>query len=182
MDKQSKLIINFEPLSNEKELLHAADEYREIWIKEGEEILKAFEKISGSKFEEKEIQVIVYEGISRSGRSKNDAMRLRASYPHDVKLATLIHELGHRFLFDFESKQHSLDAHQILFLILYDIWTELYGKEFADKQVAIESKRKGVYDYEKTWEWALSLGSVGRAEKFKQTKNAPHIVKFFEMY
>ena len=172
MNEQTKLIINFEPLSNEKELIDATLEYKEIWKRESEKIIAMFEKISGSKFIEREIKVVVYEGISRSGRSESDPMRLRASYSVDVKKATLIHELGHRFLFWFENKQHGLDAHQILFLILYDIWTELYGQEFANKQVAIESARKGVYDYEKTWKWALVLGTKDREKMFRQIRSA----------
>ena len=170
MDEQTKLIINFEPLSDGKELIDATFEYKEIWKSESEKIIAMFEKVSGSKFIEKEIKVVVDEGISRSGRSESDPMRLRASYSVDVKKATLIHELGHRFLFQFENKKHGLDAHQILFLILYDIWAELYGKEFADKQVAIESARKGVYDYETTWKWALALGKEGREKMFGQIR------------
>ena len=130
---QTPLTIKFEPADDNKELIEAVKEYEEIWNKEGEKIVSAFENITGAKFIEKEIRVIVYEGISRSGRSVDDPMRLRASYPKDVKKATLIHELGHRFLFDIESKEQDLDSHQLLFLFLYDIWTELYGEEFADK-------------------------------------------------
>jgi len=179
MNEQTKLVINFEPLSSEKELFDATLEYTEIWKSESEKIIAMFEKVSGSKFTEKEIKVFVYEGISRSGRSEDDPMRLRASYSADVKKATLIHELGHRFLFRFENQQHGLDAHQILFLILYDIWTELYGQEFADKQVAIESARKGIYDYEKTWKWALALGRKDREKMFRKIRSMSAL--FFNM-
>ena len=168
MNQQTKLIINFEPLLNEKELVDATREYEKIWQEESKKIIEAFEKVGRLKFLENEIKVIVYEGISRSGMNESDPMRLRASYSSDIKKATLIHELGHRFLFRFDNKKQNFDDHQILFLILYDIWTELYGREYADHQVLIESARKGVYDYEKTWKWAIDLGKKKRAKMFKQ--------------
>jgi hypothetical protein len=49
---------------------------------------------------------------------------------------------------------------------LYDVWTSLWGKEFADRQVAIESDRRGLYDYETAWKWALSLDKDQRASRF----------------
>jgi len=168
MVQNKKLIVNFEPLSNEHKLVSAAKEYSEMWGNEGDTILSVFEKIGGSKFTEREIKAIIHEGMSRSGRSTRDPMMLRGSYPSDVKKATLIHELGHRYLFDLKNRQHGLDAHQILNLILYDIWMELYGEEFAEKQVRIESARKGVYDYAKTWKWALGLGEDGRKKMFRR--------------
>ncbi len=163
-----KLMLNFEPFSNDEEIVSSTLDYVELWKNEGGKIVATFEKVTGLKFTEGEIKVIIYEGISRSGKNENDPLKLRASYSADVKKATLIHELGHRLLFQLENRQQSLDAHQILFLVLYDIWTELYGQEFADKQVAVESSREGIYDYRKTWEWALALGRIGREKMFKQ--------------
>jgi len=161
------LRLNFKPLYNQKDLLEATKEYEEIFKKDGQKITKAFEEIGDRKFKEKEIDILVYEGISTSGR-KSEPMKLRASYPHEVKKATLIHELGHRFLFDCEDKKQELDQHQILFLILYDIWTKLYGIKFANEQVKIESERKGFYDYKKAWDWALNLTKQEREKMFKK--------------
>ena len=69
-------------------------------------------------------------------------MMLRASYPPDVKKATLVHELGHRMNGQLRRRPRDIDEHRILFLYLYDVWESLYGKEFADQQVVIESGRK----------------------------------------
>jgi hypothetical protein len=45
-----------------------------------------------------------------------------------------------------------LDEHRVLFLFLYDVWEKLDGKGFADEQVEVEKRRRGVYDYEAAWE------------------------------
>jgi hypothetical protein len=90
-------------------------------------------------------------------------MWLRASYQYATKKATLVHELGHRLI----AKQSKADNHPILFLFLYDVWVELWGKEFADEQVAIESNRRGLYDYEGAWREALSISSAERKKKLK---------------
>jgi hypothetical protein len=88
-----------------------------------------------------------------------------------VKRATLIHELGHRLLVPIRiPKSKDLDEHKVLFLILYDVWEQLYGKEFADRSVEVEKQRKGLYDYEAAWKWALSLSKEQRAAEFKELK------------
>jgi hypothetical protein len=65
-----------------------------------------------------------------------------------------------------------IDEHRKLFLVLYDIWVVLYGKDFADKNVAVESRRKGLYDYESAWKWALAMSAEERAAKFKALRAA----------
>jgi hypothetical protein len=87
--------IEFSPESEKYN--QATIEYRTLWNNEGKRMVEAMEKVSGVKFTENEVRAIVYEGISSSGMG-NDPMKLRASYPSDVKKATLIHELGHRLL------------------------------------------------------------------------------------
>lgn len=159
------LNLTFISESNYPEILNATEEYKKIWGEEGEKIQKVMEEISGLEFKEKEIKVIIYEGISESGSDKIP-MKLRASYPLDTKKATLIHELAHKLISQIKSKE--LDEHRILFLILYDIWAELYGKLFAEQQVDIESKRKGFYDYESAWRWALSSNKEERIKKFNE--------------
>jgi len=164
---QAGLSISFTP--EQEKFAEAAKEYQDIWRAEGNRIIEAMESVSGMKSFEKEIKAIVYEGVSFSGFGERP-MKLRASYPADVKKATLIHELGHRFLSRVPGTQE-IDAHRVLFLILYDTWVKLYGKEFADKSVEVEKKRKGLYDYEAAWKWALSLSAEERASKFKELKS-----------
>lgn len=148
----------------------AAKEYQEIWNSEGEGIVEAMEKVSGVKFTENEIRAIVYEGVSWSGLG-NNPMKLRASYPPDVKKATLIHELGHRLLARIP-KTKEQDEHRVLFLVLYDIWESLYGRDFADRMVDVEKKRKGLYDYESAWKWALSLSKEERVTRFRALRES----------
>ena len=173
------LEIKFYPESNRLEFTEAAREYEEIWDKDGKRIIESLEKISNLSFFEAKIEIMVYEGRSWTSLDTMTPIRLklRSSYPLDTKRGTLIHELGHALLiknglilkFDIKkAKKYNMDDEQALFLILYDIWIELYGKEFADKQVYIESNRKGIYDYESAWKWALSFSKEKRAELFRK--------------
>jgi hypothetical protein len=144
----------------------ATKQYQEIWNAEGSKMIGAMEIVSGLRFFETDIPVIVFEGASRSGFG-DSPMKLRASYPEEVKKATLIHELGHRLNSQLKNRPKDIDEHRILFLYLYDVWTKLYGRSFADRMVEVEKKRKGIYDYETAWNWALSLSEEERAAKFK---------------
>ncbi|HWN12177.1 MAG TPA: hypothetical protein VNO50_23340 [Pyrinomonadaceae bacterium] len=166
--QESALRVSFSSESNT--FAPATAEYQAIWNAEGKVIIEAMESVSGLKFKEKDISVVVYEGVSWSGYGDRP-MKLRASYPLDIKKATLIHEFGHRLISPIRiPKGKHLDEHRVLFLILYDIWEKLYGKEFADKAVEVEKKRKGIYDYEAAWKWALSLSQAERASQFKELR------------
>jgi len=162
--QDSTVNVAFEPES--KRFEQATEEYRRLWSSEGKRIIDALESVSGLRFQEKEVRAIVFEGPSNSG-GPNGRMKMRASYPADVKKATLAHELGHRMNFQIRTRPKELDEHRILFLYLYDVWEKLYGKSFADEQVAIERGRKGLYDYDSAWTWALSLTKEERASRFR---------------
>ena len=155
--------IDFQPESPRFEA--ATEAYREIWRTEGERISAALEAATGLEMEAGPIRAIVYEGISNSGY-KRHPMYMRASYPPDTKRATLVHELAHRLIADLTSRD--LEEHPIIFLFVYDVWVTLWGQDFADAQVAVESERRGNYDYESAWRDALALGREGRAERWKQ--------------
>jgi hypothetical protein len=157
--------IRFAPES--EQFAEAAREYQSLWEAEGDRIIAALEHVTGLQFAEREIQAVVYEGISRAGL-RGGPMRMRASYPAGTKKATLIHELGHRHIMQLRWRPSELDEHQVLFLFLYDVWERLYGQEFAEEQVAVEKKRKGVYDYEAAWAWALAQSKEERAQRFKE--------------
>ena len=165
---QNSVKVTFSPETDR--YAQATKEYQTIWSDDGKKIIEAMEQVSGLKFKEKEIQVIVYEGVSWSGYG-DKPMKMRASYPSNIKKATLIHELGHRFITAIP-KTKKIDEHRVLFLILYDIWEKLYGKDFADKAVEVEKARKGLYDYESAWKWVLSLSKEERAAKFKSLREA----------
>jgi hypothetical protein len=143
----------------------AAEEYRRLWAEEGPKIIAAMERGAGLTFLEKEVRAVIFEGPSSSGFG-DTPMMLRASYPPDVKKATLVHELGHRMNVQLRCRPRDIDEHRILFLYLYDVWEGLYGKAFADQQVVIESGRKGIYDYDTAWKWAMAIGKEDRASRF----------------
>ena len=83
-----------------------------------------------------------------------------------MKKATLVHEHGHRLMAQLRSRPPDLDEHRVLFLFLYEVWESLWGKDFADAQVRIESGRTGMYDYASAWRWALSISKDERASRF----------------
>jgi hypothetical protein len=128
-------------------------------------MVAALEEVSGLRFDPEPVGAIVMEAPSSSGY-RSTPMTLRASYPAETKKATLIHELGHRLQSGLFRKEE--DEHPPLFLFLYDVWVKLYGKEFADSQVAIESRRKGLYDYATAWKNALAMTPEQRAAKWRE--------------
>ncbi|MEA3053183.1 MAG: hypothetical protein QOG72_2086 [Sphingomonadales bacterium] len=143
--------VSFTPVS--PDYAEAAGEYRRLWQAEGLRIAAAMEAETGLVFPAAPVDAIVSEGrpmASFDGRT----IRLRASYSPAYKKATLVHELGHRLALAFPSRG-GLDDHRLLYLFLYDSWTDLYGQPFADRMVSIE-RRIGP-SYEAAWTWALAM-------------------------
>lgn len=155
--------LRFIPIFEDKEFVDAVNEYQQIWEAEGAKIVDAFKKIAGLSLVESRIAIVVYEGVSFSGRTPDDMMKLRASYNADVKKGTLVHELSHRLLFNMKKRPEG-DEHPIINLFLYDVWVNLYGEGFANKMVEIEKTRDE--RYLKAWDFALSLSKEERKEKF----------------
>ena len=138
----SRLRLTFVPES--PAFAAAAREYEQLWAADGARIVRAMESTSGLTF-------------------RDIPMRIRASYSRDTKKSTLIHELGHRLqqgLFRRDEEEHGP-----LFLWLYDVWVQLYGREFADAQVEIEKRRRGPYP--KAWDDALALSASQRASRWR---------------
>ena len=163
-DARADLSMTFVPSA--PEFVDAANEYTELWSTEGARIIESMERISEVRFTETAVKAIIYEGISKSGRGAIP-MRLRASYSPDTKKATLIHELGHRLLQEIPNT-YEVSEHKKLFLMLYDVWVDLYGMRFANEQVEVERKRKGVYP--EAWDWALSLTKSERRAKLAELR------------
>ncbi len=163
------LKITFFPDSDKQEFVDATKHYQQIWDKEGKKIVRVIEKVSNLKFTEKIINAVVLEG----GASLSHPLGLRASYPLEVKKATLIHELCHRLMtgnnikFRFESfVNRPVEIHKILNLILYDIWVKLYGKDFADRNVEVERQRAQIF--KGAWDLALGFEKHERKRRFKE--------------
>ena len=157
----------------------AAAEYRALWATDGARIAHALERATGLVFNEDRIRVVVFEGVSNSGTPgvAEEPMMMRASYASEIKKGTLMHELGHRILQErgINSRRvgsEELDSHRLLFLFLYDMWADEYGTGFADANVAVERGRKGLYDYDSAWTWALAQSRQARAGKFAIAKSS----------
>lgn len=146
--------------------IEAADSYSAIWAREGNSIVEAIEKNVWLTFKSQSMKAIVYEGPSQS----HPSFKLRASYDDETKEATLIHELLHIISADYMLKLPvagdalTLGLHRQIDLVLYDLWIELFGKAFADRQVQIESGRTPIY--KEAWQWALVLAATERHQKF----------------
>jgi hypothetical protein len=167
LNQGKRVTVTFAPQGNNQVFQPAAEEYRSIWAAEGARIIAGMEKISRLKFPHKDIDVEIYEGTSFSGRG-NAPMRLRASYPADEKKGTLVHELGHRMDAQLMKRPQDLDEHRLLFLYLYDLYVDLFGKEFADRQVQFERTLKGMYDYDGAWTWTLAMSREERSARFAE--------------
>jgi len=166
-----RVTITFSPEEKTPAFNAAVDEYLAIWSVEGSRIIDGMEKISTLRFPEKSVKVQIYEGPSFSGRG-GAPMRLRASYQPEEKKGTLVHELGHRMNAQLRVRPQDLDEHRLLFLYLYDLYVDLYGKEFADKEVAFGKTLKGLYDYEGAWNWAMAMSREERLAKFADVVRA----------
>lgn len=143
-----------------------AREYREIWRQEGERIIRTMESVSGLRFNspahaDTAITVILVDAAASSGY-RDRPMRMRFNYPSATKRATLVHELGHRLQSHLFRRE---DEHFELFLWIYDVWTDLYGKQFADEQVAIEKRRGSPYPA--AWDKALALTRAEREAQWR---------------
>lgn len=143
----------------------AADEYRRIWQAEGGRIAAALERAAGIPFPAGAIEAIVSDGppmASYDGRT----MRLRARYSAEYKRATLVHELGHLLALSLP-RSEGLDDHRLLYLFLYDAWTELYGEDFARRMAGMERRIPGAYDYAAAWDWALAMSREERRQRLR---------------
>ncbi len=142
-----------------------AEEYRRMWEQEGERIVAALEAATGLAFPPTPVEVIVSDTppmTAYDGRS----IRLKATYSEPYRLATLVHEMGHRLALTLP-RTAELDDHRLLYLFLYDVWTDLYGTAFADRMVRIERRIPGGYDYDAAWAWALAMTREERQARLR---------------
>jgi hypothetical protein len=160
------LRIRFHPDCDRERFVAAAAEYRRLWDEHGDRIVAAFGAATGLPFLEREINAVVYEGISRS-----HPLSLRASNDAEAKLGALVHELAHRLLAGNRTRLglppyhpgRDREEHELIDLYLFDVWCDLFGEAFARRQVAIESGYQPFY--REAWDATLALGRPGRAAK-----------------
>jgi hypothetical protein len=100
-------IVNMTFTPQDQTFAEAAEAYRRLWAGDGSKIIKAMERGSGRTFLETHVKAVIFEGPSRSGVG-GLPMYLRASYPADVKKATLVHEHGHRLIAQLRNRPSDL--------------------------------------------------------------------------
>jgi len=143
----------------------AANQYRALWDQEGDRIVEALERHAGLRFPDAPIEVLVTDSAtmaSLDGRT----IRIRAGYSRAFAKATFAHEMGHR-LSQALPRTAELDDHRVLYLFLYDVWVDLYGRDFANRMVAIERRFRTNYDYDAAWTWALSMRRAERQDRLR---------------
>jgi hypothetical protein len=140
---------------------HAAGVYEAIWAEFGDRIVAALEARTCMPFAEARVFATVDDGVSHSGGPAHP-MQLRATYPLGVKRSTLVHELGHRHLWQLEERIEDVDGHQTLYLILDRVWADVWGEDFAQSRVRDESAWRSGYDYAEAWSWVDSLDASER--------------------
>lgn len=144
----------------------AAAAYREIWTEEGERIVATLEGLTGFAFRDGEVEVVVSDTPPMTAYSGRE-MRLRAGYSPAYRRATFVHELGHLLALGMP-RSAGIDDHRLLYLFLYDAWTDLYGRDFADRMVSIE-RRIGPA-YESAWDWALAMTREQRHARLREMR------------
>ena len=157
--------IDFIPLSAAQG--RDAQVYAEIWAEYGERIMAAFEARTCLPFPESKVAAVVADATSHSGGPEHP-MQLRASYFRDVKQATLVHELGHRHLWQLVERLDDVDGHRTLYLVLDRVWADVWGEKFARDRVRGESEWLARYDYSAAWAWARSLTAADRARLWNE--------------
>ncbi len=167
--------INFYPESNNPKFEKAAIQYNKIWEKDGKKIIRTIEKVSGLRFGEKVINAVTF-----GGNSVSIPLELKSEVPIKNMKGTLVHELCHRLIagnnahihYSEDRYKYFIEYHKPVTLILYDIWIELYGKDYAARQIEYEMssvwKGKAISPYKIVWVWALGMTKEEKQKKFKK--------------
>jgi hypothetical protein len=153
----------------------AAQAYRSIWQQDGARIVAALETRTCLKFPESAVGALIDDAVSHSGGPAHP-MGLRATYELDVKRATLVHELGHRHLWQLTERLDDVDGHQTLYLVLDRVWADVWGEEFAHDGVRTESSWHATYDYRAAWTWAQAMTKDERSRLWNRllARNGHH--------
>lgn len=157
------LNINFYPECDIPRFIEGAEEYKKIWKEDGEKIAEAIMRISGFKFRADTYNAIILDNKP----SSSYPLILLSSYSHEKKKSTLIHELTHKVLPRNDAmKESELENHKVLDLILYEIWTDVHGEDFA--KIAVEGEKTWSDTYVKAWDYAVSLTKEQRREEYQK--------------
>ena len=146
---------------------YAVHAYEAIWDEHGQHIVAALEARTCMPFAETEVSALIADRVSHSGGPEHP-MRLRASYAPEVKQSTLVHELGHRHLWQLTERLEDVDGHRTLYLVLDLVWADVWGEQFAEDRIRGESDWLANYDYAAAWTWVRSLSPRKRGRLWNQ--------------
>lgn len=146
---------------------YAVRAYETIWDEYGERIAAALKTRTCLPFREAHVSAVIADAVSHSGGPEHP-MRLRATYAPEMKQSTLVHELGHRHLWQLEERPEAIDGHKVLYLVLDRVWADVWGKPFAEERVRDESGWRADYDYAAAWSWARALGPAERSRLWNE--------------
>lgn len=150
----------------EPALEEATNTYRSIWREDGQRIVRALEQAFRISLPYEAINVVVFEGVSRSG-APGKPMYLRASYAAEVKQATLVHELAHRYMIEVAPAPGCFrDVHEALSVVLAEVWGDLWGSAFVKEQAEVESRRSERYHH--AWVRALGMTQAARQHEIER--------------
>ena len=161
--------VTFTPL--EPRFAETAEYYRQLWREDGGRIVAVLERESGFAFPDRSLEIILRDGRPMTGFGCS-AIRLRGTYTGPTAVGTLVHELGHCLTAQMP-RTAGLDDHRLLYLFLYEAWTDLYGRDFADRMVRIERRIPGAYDYAAAWDWALGMTREERKARLRALRQTP---------
>ncbi len=160
--------INFYPESDKKGYLKSVEEYKTVWQNNGKKVVELIEKYTKMHFKSKIINAIIFDEISYSV-----PLQLEYYLSDNQKIATLTHELLHRLLIEngylLPKRDFTKEVHKIIYLVLFDIWADLFGIIMAKKNVKNEIGY-GDINYKKAWVWALSFSKEQRKKEFERMK------------
>jgi hypothetical protein len=147
------------------------DGARCFWADDGARIVATMERVSGLRFQDTAITVIMRASAGSSGAGGDPTSPIRVDIRYPMPMS-LIHELGHRLSHQVldAARNVGLDGHKLLYLYLYDVWEELYGTAVADRWRDTERgwAELGFGFIKEAWDWADSLGRAGRAAKLRE--------------
>jgi len=162
--------------SSNKEYVLSKLEYEALWQIYGHKIQCSFKKITTLPFKEDSINSIVgnYES-NFAGKDLKDPMLFRFSVRH--KLGTILHELAHRFLLEYQFQHVNIlkNDHELIDLFLYDAIQESFGKSAARERVTYECTFPEP-EIPDAWNKILKYSKLKRQELWKNVlKNTPII-------
>lgn len=153
------------------EILLATNAYEAIWQTDGLSIVERFSHYTGLRFQQKEIQVLIHDYQSMSGK---DGVPMRLSVKNNTiikKRNALVHELAHRLLFGHglyaPDDTNPADNDEIRVLLFQgDVIEDLYGYSDYSYWATIEPSQHSE-DHLKDLRYVLSISKMERLKIFR---------------